>query len=153
MIDCMSIYTVPPKTTEFFWGVAVERAGYRPDHPQVALYNAPSIYLSPDVEPYEDTNAVVYVDILMADPLLRMWNAGIGTHWSCQGGGRFQDDIYHDGYLVIADAARTQEAVQILGVALGVYDFRFDSLSPSRNYDLRGGEVIRWHVPTVPDGE
>jgi hypothetical protein len=148
----MSIHTIPPKTTSFFWGVAIERAGYRPEHPQVALYNAPLIYIDSEREPYEDVSEVVYVDMLMADPLLRMWHAGIRTTWSCQGAGRDRDVIYHDGYCVIEDASRTQEAVQIIGGALGVWDFSFDSLRRHRELgDV--GEVIRWHVPTVSGWE
>jgi hypothetical protein len=126
----------PPATTEFFWD-GPARADYRTDHPQVALYHAPMVYRDGAAD-------VVYVDLLLADPLLRMWNAGICTTWSCQGDPG--NDTLKEGYCVIADASRTYEAVRIIGVALDVSRFSFDSLlMPDHEGYVPGGEVIRWN--------
>ncbi len=113
------------------------RSNWRPEHPQIALPSAPV--------PDTDGRECLYVDILLADPLLRMWRAGIGTYWSCQGSPP-ADPPWVDGYCTIADASRTYEAMQIIGVALGVHTFRLDTLSHDLS-DTPGVETIRWNLP------
>ncbi len=126
---------MPPSTTNFFLG-GNPCPDYRTDHPQVALYDAPLVY-------QDGVTDVVYVDLLMADPLLRMWRAGIYTTWSCQGQLHPYPSGFPSGYCVITDASRTYEAVKIIGTAFDVATFRFDSLR-LLDYHPDEGEVIRW---------
>jgi hypothetical protein len=132
------IHTVPPRTTSFFLpGRAYPDVRF--EHPQVALYHAPRVY-------GDGERSVVYVDLLMADPLLRMWQAGIATTWSCQGNAA--PGWINSGYCVISDPARTYEAVKIIGTAFNTDQFRFDSLR-FPDHPAEVGEVIRWNRPRV----